>query len=220
MVRVRAEEQETEKDGLLWALGYYSKEQQELRAASALYTTVQYQSMQEEFYDRTWRTPILHYSCLWQIIRSGNIYILIMVMVFFKVLGFEEMSLYHWFLVSTVHVWMTVVRLRQEKFGRARRIQMHFADQYWMDVEDKLILLGVRKLIHPSIIITITHALLSAHRTCWLLLLLNFSLCVCLCGRVCLQVNYMVMGKTWKTLPNVYAAITDQLDKVSVRMME
>lgn len=57
---------------------------------------------------------------------------------FYDLLGYEEKGLLPWFLISTLHMWMTSVRLRKDPSSRAVDTRIYFADSFWMDVEEKL----------------------------------------------------------------------------------
>ncbi|ELR19211.1 uncharacterized protein ACA1_263610 [Acanthamoeba castellanii str. Neff] len=62
---------------------------------------------------------------------------------FYDLLGYEEKGLLPWFLISTLHMWMTSVRLRKDASSRALDTRAYFADSFWMDVEEKLNNVGV-----------------------------------------------------------------------------
>lgn len=62
---------------------------------------------------------------------------------FYDLLGYEEKGLLPWFLISTLHMWMTSVRLRKDESSRALDTRAYFADSFWMDVEEKLNNVGV-----------------------------------------------------------------------------
>src|SRR5690606_3077 len=107
VAKERANQGESE-DGLLRFLGYYGKKNQSLRSGSALYANVFYRSLDEEFYDCA---PLLCVSCgVCAVPPSGvRLCLLGADSESHAVLGYEEKGLLPWFLISTLHMWMTSV---------------------------------------------------------------------------------------------------------------